>query len=252
MSNRILKAGMQWGDEAITILNNLLGSALPADSASAISAAITALNLGDLATLDSVAAAQIDNNAVGTTEIADDAVTYAKIQTVTDARLLGRSAGSNGDAQEITVGSGLSLAAGALTATATPNNAFAITVTNGITLTSATDIQLTAAAETFDVGSKFASNAWTPVAGAIVIIADIDFSSTNGVDGEQLFVRVYKNAAQVSNTRMRRNTTGSQHVQALYADLANGTDVYTIYAHKGGAGDGSTGADGVVSGFALA
>jgi hypothetical protein len=49
--------------------------------------------------------------------IANDAVTYAKIQNVTDARLLGRSAGSSGDCQEITVGSGLSLSAGTLTAT---------------------------------------------------------------------------------------------------------------------------------------
>jgi hypothetical protein len=49
--------------------------------------------------------------------IDNDAVTYAKIQNVTDARLLGRSAGSSGDCQEITVGAGLSLSAGALTAT---------------------------------------------------------------------------------------------------------------------------------------
>lgn len=49
--------------------------------------------------------------------IDNDAVTYAKIQNVTDACLLGRSAGTAGDCQEITVGSGLSLSGGALTAT---------------------------------------------------------------------------------------------------------------------------------------
>lgn len=48
--------------------------------------------------------------------IDNDAVTYAKIQNVTDARLLGRSAGSNGDAQEVTVGIGLTLASAALAA----------------------------------------------------------------------------------------------------------------------------------------
>jgi hypothetical protein len=47
-------------------------------------------------------------------------VTYAKMQNVTDARLLGRSAGSAGSPMEITVGAGLSLAAGALTATGSP------------------------------------------------------------------------------------------------------------------------------------
>jgi hypothetical protein len=41
-------------------------------------------------------------------------VTYAKMQNVTDARLLGRAAGSAGDPQEISTGTGLILASGAL------------------------------------------------------------------------------------------------------------------------------------------
>lgn len=52
-----------------------------------------------------------------TATIANDAVTYAKLQNVTDNRLLGRSAGSSGDAQEIQIGSGLSLSGGTLSAT---------------------------------------------------------------------------------------------------------------------------------------
>ena len=46
--------------------------------------------------------------------IDNDAVTYAKIQNVTDARLLGRSAGSSGDVQELTVSAPLALSGGAL------------------------------------------------------------------------------------------------------------------------------------------
>lgn len=62
----------------------------------------------------------IGTGAVTTAKLADSSstttgVTYAKIQHVTDAKLIGRSAGTNGVAQEITVGSGLSLASGALT-----------------------------------------------------------------------------------------------------------------------------------------
>jgi hypothetical protein len=62
----------------------------------------------------------IGTGAVTTAKLADSSstttgVTYAKIQHVTDARLIGRSAGTNGVAQEITVGAGLSLASGALT-----------------------------------------------------------------------------------------------------------------------------------------
>ena len=53
--------------------------------------------------------------AVTTAKIADSNVTYAKIQNVADARLLGRSQGAAGVVQELTVGSGLTLSGGALT-----------------------------------------------------------------------------------------------------------------------------------------
>ena len=62
----------------------------------------------------------IGTGAVTTAKLADSSstttgVTFAKIQHVTDAKLLGRSQGTNGIPQEITVGSGLTLASGALT-----------------------------------------------------------------------------------------------------------------------------------------
>lgn len=46
--------------------------------------------------------------------IDNDAVTFAKIQNITDARVLGRSAGSAGDMQELTVAGPLTLSGGAL------------------------------------------------------------------------------------------------------------------------------------------
>ena len=52
----------------------------------------------------------------GAFTIVNGAVTYAKIQNVTDARLIGRSSGSAGPPIEITVGSGLSLSGGSLAA----------------------------------------------------------------------------------------------------------------------------------------
>lgn len=56
---------------------------------------------------------------IATAGIANDAVTYTKIQNVTDARLLGRSAGSAGDVQELTIGTGLQLSGGVLSNTVT-------------------------------------------------------------------------------------------------------------------------------------
>lgn len=62
----------------------------------------------------------IGTGAVTTAKLADSSstttgVTYAKIQHVTDAKLIGRSAGTNGIPHEITIGAGLTLASGALT-----------------------------------------------------------------------------------------------------------------------------------------
>lgn len=48
------------------------------------------------------------------TTIADDAVTYAKLQNVTTSRLLGRTTAGSGDCEELTVGTGLTLSAGSL------------------------------------------------------------------------------------------------------------------------------------------
>ena len=53
----------------------------------------------------------------GALTIGNQKVTYAKIQNVTDDKLLGRSAGSAGAPMEIAIGSGVSLSGGTLTAT---------------------------------------------------------------------------------------------------------------------------------------
>ena len=86
-------------------------------NASGSSASPTALTSIDLAF--AAGTVNIGTGAVTTAKLADSSssatgVTYAKIQHVTDARLLGRSNGSNGVPQEISVGAGLTLASGTL------------------------------------------------------------------------------------------------------------------------------------------
>jgi hypothetical protein len=61
-------------------------------------------------------AATIQNNAVSTPKIADDAVTFAKLQNLATAKLLGRATAGSGNAEEIALGEGLSFLSGALKA----------------------------------------------------------------------------------------------------------------------------------------
>lgn len=93
--------------EAFAVPNALVPSNNLSDVAD-VATARSNLGLGALSTLSSV----------GTAELANDAVTFDKIQNITDNRLLGRSAGSDGDAQHIVVGTGLALSGGTLTASA--------------------------------------------------------------------------------------------------------------------------------------
>ena len=78
------------------------------------SASPVALTTTDL--LLTATTVNINTNGVTTAKIADSNVTYAKIQNVADARLLGRSQGAAGVVQELTVGSNLTLSTGVLNA----------------------------------------------------------------------------------------------------------------------------------------
>ena len=78
---------------------------------------VTALSGDVVAAGPGSASAVIQSNAVTTTKINNAAVTYAKIQNISaNNRILGRSTTGAGITEEITVGSGLSLSGGTLTA----------------------------------------------------------------------------------------------------------------------------------------
>ncbi len=80
----------------------------------------TADTFGDLAFRDTVGAAQIESGAVGTLQIADAAVTYAKMQAVSAAsRLLGRGTAGTTAVREVSLGTGLSMSGDVLSSTAT-------------------------------------------------------------------------------------------------------------------------------------
>lgn len=67
---------------------------------------------GDITVSSSGTVWNIDANAVGTTEIANSAVTLAKIANISTSRVLGRTTGGSGVVEELTVSAGLTMTAG--------------------------------------------------------------------------------------------------------------------------------------------
>ena len=219
-------------------------------NASGSSASPTALTSTDLAF--STGTVNIGTGAVTTAKLADSSssatgVTYAKIQHVTDARLLGRANGSNGVPQEISVGAGLTLASGTLSSgllryTTTSKNIPAIGDSSQLVqwLTSASQLPASSVApqivrvvlvcvtndgafvagNELDATSVIVEQTWNsgnltnsyniPVAAGIV-------SSTN------LFLNVYFSKARPGN----RNSAGDADSQLVYLDFSGSRTVLT-------------------------
>lgn len=91
-----------------------------------------------------VTSAKLADGAVVTVKIADGNVTLAKLASMTDARLLGRSAGSAGTPGEITVDTSLALSAGALSVAALGVTS-AHLASNAVTTAKITDANVTTA-----------------------------------------------------------------------------------------------------------
>jgi hypothetical protein len=176
-------------------------------------------------------------NAGVTLDIADDAVTFAKFQNITDARLLGRSAGSSGDMQELTVGTGLSLSAGVLTSTITQyTNEDAQDAVGGA---------LTSEFTYNDAGNSIAINSinWSKIASTPTTLSGYgitDSVSSTLADGKILIGNGSNIATAVTPTG--DVTFSNAGVATISADaVALGTDTTGNYVASITAGGGLTG-----------
>jgi hypothetical protein len=219
-------------------------------NASGSSAAVTALTSTDLAF--ATGTVNIGTGAVTTAKLADSSssatgVTYAKIQHVTDARLLGRANGSNGVPQEISVGAGLTLASGSLSSgllryTTTSKNIPAIGNSSQLVqwLTSASELPASSVAPQIvrvvlvcvtDDGAFVAGNELD----ATSVIVEQTWNSgnlTNSynisvaagiVSSTNLFLNVYFSKARPGN----RNSAGDADSQLVYLDFSGSRTVLT-------------------------
>lgn len=90
--------------------------------------------------------------------------------------------------------------------------------------------QITFGTEVYDIGGFFASNAWTPPAGPIIMLASVALSGTVPGAGNLISVMIQKNGVDFKQTFSNANSAGLGSAYINIDDVANGTDVYTIKA----------------------
>lgn len=107
--------------------------------------------------------------------------------------------------------------------------AFSAAAQTGLTV--GADTQVVLGTESYDVGAKFASNAWTPSAGKVFLHAHITIDAgTEAFD--TMFVRIKKDGVSIATAEIEGAsvTIDRISIDVSVTDVADGTDVYTVYA----------------------
>ncbi len=106
----------------------------------------------------------------------------------------------------------------------------------------ATFTQLTFPTEVYDVGSHFASSAWTPPAGKVLLIANCYIYPVGGTAAISS-VSIWKNGNAFKLSLTKGGGDGGTGTSIIAIDVANGSDVYTAYGYQDVSG-GSVTVDG--------
>lgn len=104
---------------------------------------------------------------------------------------------------------------------------------NGTDQTGIADVtftQVTFGTEIYDVGSYFASNAWTPPAGKVTLNAALLASGTWSA-GAQIAIAIYKNGANLKQANWYSAAANAGAAFIGCDDIANGTDAYTVQVY---------------------
>jgi hypothetical protein len=144
-----------------------------------------------------------------TTTISNNAVTYAKIQDVTSQKLLGRYAATTGDAQEITIGSGLSLDSSTGILSATTGGSGTVTSV-GLSLPSI-----------FTVSGSPVTTSGTLTATLATQTTNLFFASPNGSTGVPTFRAIVNNDFPNSGVAAGSYNTVTVNTKGIVTSASN-------------------------------
>lgn len=203
---------------------------------------------GDITVADGGTTWTIDAGAVGTAKLADEAVTFAKIQNLTGGVLLGRSASDTGVVEEIAIGEGLRLEEGILSISGTLGEgggdggsgtevAFSVnkggTDQTGVPLS--TDTLVTWSNEEFDTNDNFdtATGRFTPtVAGKYILTASVRYGGFSS--GKIATVKIRKNGTAVHEGSAVYSGAGGAHqsVASAVVDADGENDYFDVATYQ--------------------
>ena len=98
------------------------------------------------------------------------------------------------------------------------------------TISTGTFTQCTLGTEVWDVGSNFASNAWTPPAGKVSMVCNLGHLWTN--NNSHNWAEVRKNGTSIRSVGQDGAGNSNWDIMSFVVqDIANGSDVYTVYGY---------------------
>lgn len=107
-------------------------------------------------------------------------------------------------------------------------------------ITDATVTTVTIDTEAFDVGSQFASSAWTPDAG-VITLGGCAYSTATFTAGDKSEVLIYKDGAVLVAGALDQNANiANRSACVSISDLANGSNVYTLRVFNDATGNGTS------------
>jgi hypothetical protein len=105
-------------------------------------------------------------------------------------------------------------------------------------IAASTDTTLTFGTEAFDVGSYFASNAWTPPSGYVFLYAQCEVDDTPLDDQDFMLIKIFKDSTEIARGAQRAASGGTHQIISVTALTAcDGTDAFTVKVNLGTSGN---------------